>query len=142
MTYKDLLLALQETALQDPSIKFTGAGNIYELNNLPNIDYKVFYITPNQSSSYEETKEFSLNLFYIDIWNNKVNNQIDIQSTGLETLTDIINRFNYNYPEVEIRYPYQFQMFYQKFSDVCAGCWVTVTFVVKSEACLIGNQYD
>lgn len=66
MTYYQLITELQNTAKQDPNIRFTGTGNIYELNNKPDINYRVFYITPNLSTSYEDVDQYSLNLFYID----------------------------------------------------------------------------
>lgn len=142
MTYYQLIKELQNTAKQDPNIRTVGAGNIYELNNKPNIDYRVFYITPNLSSGYENTNQYSLNLFYIDRWDDSTNNQVEIQSAGKEILTDIINRFQYNNPEIEIQYPYTFQFFYERFTDVCAGCWITLNIQVDSDVCLIGEKYD
>ena len=141
MTYYQLITELQNTAKQDPNIRFTGAGNIYELNNKPDINYRVFYITPNLSTSYEDVDQYSLNLFYIDRWDDSTNNQTEIQSAGKTILTDIINRFVHNHFEVDVEYPFQFQFFYERFADVCAGCWVTITFIVDSDVCSIGENY-
>lgn len=141
MTYYSLIEALKQTALQDPNIRFVGAGNIYELNNIPDLNYRVFYVTPNLSSGLQSVKQYSLNLYYIDRWDDTTNNQIEIQSAGVEILTDIINRFQFNHPEVQIQYPFNIQFFWQKFSDVTAGCYFTVTFTVDSDVCLIGEKY-
>lgn len=65
MTYFELITALKECALAEPNINFAGSKDIYELNALPDIDYDVFYITPNQHTLTENTIIYSLNLYYI-----------------------------------------------------------------------------
>lgn len=45
--YYDLLEELKKCALEEPNINMAGSKNIYELNSLPNIQYDVFYLTPN-----------------------------------------------------------------------------------------------
>lgn len=66
MTYKEVLEGLVECALREPNIKFTGYKDIYELNSVPDINYSVFYITPNTFREEEDSITFSLNLYYVD----------------------------------------------------------------------------
>lgn len=58
-------------------------------------------------------------------------NQLNIQSTGLTVLQNIINRF-VNDNEVEVRYTMTAQPFFQKFKDVTAGVFIRVDFVVPN----------
>lgn len=128
MTYFQLITELKNCALEEPNIRFTGSKDIYELNSLPDIDYTVFYITPNQFIMDEDTIRYSLNLYYIDRWDETDNNQLQIHSAGLVALNNIINRFNNKFPDSTITYPLNCQLFYQRFKDVCSGVYVTVTF--------------
>lgn len=65
MTYYEIINGLKESALIEPNINFAGSKDIYELNSLPNIDYNVFYITPNTFNLDEDTITYSLNLYYV-----------------------------------------------------------------------------
>ena len=126
MTYYELISELKQCALDEPNIRFVGAKDIYELNSLPNIDYDVFYITPNQHILTEDTIIYSLNLYFISRWDESEENQIDIHSRGIFKLSNILNRFNDRFPDVAIRYNGTYQLFYQKFKDVCAGVFLTI----------------
>jgi hypothetical protein len=69
----------------------------------------------------EDTITYSLNLYFIARWDETDNNQLEEQSAGILALTNIINRFNNHYLEVDISYPLIFTPFYQKFKDICTG---------------------
>ena len=105
MTYFELINNLKACALEEPNINFVGSKDIYELNSIPAIEYSVFYITPNTFNVDEDTITYSLNLYYIDRWDETDNNQLEIQSSGILALQNIINRFNTDYANVEIDYP-------------------------------------
>ena len=126
MTYKEIINALKLSALQEPNINFVGSKDIYELNSIPTIEYSVFYITPNTFNVEEDTITYSLNLYYIDRWDETDDNQLEIQSSGILALQNIINRFNTDYANVEIDYPLVFTPFYQRFKDICAGVFVRI----------------
>lgn len=130
MRYIDLLQELKEIAKQQPNIGFVGSKDIYELNSLPDLKYAIFYITPNQFQLNEDTIEYSLNLYYIDRWDEIDNNRI--QSLGIEVLTNIINQFSIKFPDIAINYPGVFQPFYQKFKDITSGVYLKLTFVLPS----------
>lgn len=66
MTYYQLITELKNCALEEPNVRFAGSKDIFELNSLPDIDYTVFYITPNQHQMNSDTIKYSLNLYYID----------------------------------------------------------------------------
>lgn len=132
MTYFELINNLKACALEEPNINFVGSKDIYELNSIPTIEYNVFYITPNTFNMDEDTITYSLNLYFIARWDETDNNQLEEQSAGILALNNIINRFNNQYPEVDISYPLIFTPFYQKFKDICTGVFVRVDLAVDN----------
>lgn len=128
MTYYQLITELKNCALEEPNIGYAGSKDIFELNSRPDIDYTVFYITPNAFTVTEDTIRYSLNLYYVDRWDETENNQLQIHSAGIIALNNIINRFNNRFPDTAISYPLNCQPFYQRFKDMCGGVFVTVTF--------------
>lgn len=65
MTYYQLITELKNCALEEPNIRFAGSKDIFELNSIPDIDYSVFYITPNPFNMSEDLDRVSLNLYYV-----------------------------------------------------------------------------
>lgn len=139
MLYYELIDKLKQIASTEPNINFVGNKDIYELNSNPEIDYSVFYVTPNTFQIDTDLNTYSLNLYYVDRWDETGNNQAMIQSTGIIVLQNIINKFSNQYPDVEIQYPMTAIPFYQKFKDMCAGVYITVSFNVENE---IGLCYE
>ena len=132
MTYFELISRLLGSAAEELNINYCGYGDIYKLNSIPAIEYSVFYITPNTFNVEEDTITYSLNLYYIDRWDETDNNQLEIQSSGILALQNIINRFNTDYVNVEISYPLVFTPFYQRFKDICAGVFVRINVRVDN----------
>lgn len=66
MTYQELVFGLMDSANQEPVINYVGCKDIYELNHTPNLEYSVFYVTPNQFTIDTDVTIYSLNLYYID----------------------------------------------------------------------------
>ena len=132
MTQFELISRLLGSAAEEPNINYCGYGDIYKLNSIPNIDYNVFYITPNTFNLDEDTITYSLNLYYVARWDETDENQLEEQSAGILALTNIINRFNNTYPDVQLSYPLIFTPFYQKFKDICTGIFVRVDIMVDN----------
>lgn len=132
MTYYDVITELKNCALEEPNINFAGSKDIFNLNSIPDIEYDVFYITPNQHRWDEDITRFSLNLYYISRWDETDDNQLLIHSRGMIKLMNIVNRFAGRFPEVGINFPGTFVTFYQKFKDMTAGCYLTLEFTVPS----------
>lgn len=132
LTYYDVIEELKKCAMEEPNINFTGSKDIYNLNSIPDIDYDVFYITPNPHRLSEDTVRYSLNLYYISRWDDTDNNQLIIHSRGMIKLANIVKRFNDRFPEVQINFPGTFVTFYQKFKDLTAGVYLTLEFILPS----------
>lgn len=131
MTLYDIVTTLINIAKKQPNINYTGEGDIYILNSLPNIDYSVFYITQNNHTQREDTVNYNLTLFYIDRVNSNGNNVLQIQSTGMLALNNIINNFN-NLYDVEVG-DIDYTTFVHRFQDDCAGVYANVTITADAE---------
>lgn len=131
MTLIEIVEKLLEIAQNMPNIDFVGEGDIYELNNIPNIQYSVFYITQDTHRVYENKVEYTLNLFFVDRIIEGIPNRMYIQSNGISAITNIVNKLVAE-EDVDVVYPLNFTPFYQRFADDCSGVWARITFVVDN----------
>ena len=141
MTLYEITNALLATAKKVPNINYVGTGDIYELNDKPNINYGVFYITQMNHTQGENTIDYTLTLFYVDRVLNDGSNKLAIQSNGITTIGNIINLFLNTYDNVEIRYDIQYTTFLQKFVDDCSGVFANVTFTVDNNIGIRGDTF-
>lgn len=131
MTLNDLINKLLLIAKSKPNINQVGEGDIYELNHIPNVNYSVFYITQDTHEVYENRTEYTLNLFYIDRLLNDKSNQLQIQSVGIDAITNIVNELLYTW-DVDVVYPLTFTPFNQRFADDCAGVYAKLTIITDN----------
>jgi hypothetical protein len=136
MTLYDIVTTLINIAKKQPNINYAENGDIYTLNSIPNINYSVFYITQNNHTQREDTVNYNLTLFYIDRVNSSGNNVLQIQSTGMLALNNILNNFN-NLYDVEVG-DIDFTTFVHRFQDDCAGVYANVTITADAELGLCG----
>lgn len=132
MTLYEICRAFEEIALTKPNINFVGDGDVYELNAKPNLKYGVFYITQSNHVIGQDTTQFQLTLYYIDRVFEDNSNTLEVHSTGIQVLTDIINTFNYMNPDVNVEFDINATTFIHKFSDYCAGVYVGITIEVDN----------
>lgn len=138
MTLYELINALLATAKKVPNINYVGTGDIYELNNKPNIDYGVFYITQTNHTQGENTIDYTLTLFYVDRVMNDGSNKLAIQSNGITTIGNIINLFLNTYDDVTVNYDIQYTTFLHRFADECSGVFANVTFTTDNNIGICG----
>lgn len=133
MTLYEIVNEFKEIALSKPNINYVGDGDVFELNAKPDLKYGVFYITQSNHVIGQDTTQFQLTLYYIDRVFEDYSNSLEVHSTGLQVLTDIINSFNYNNPDLNIEFDINATTFIHKFSDVCAGVFAGITITVDNE---------
>lgn len=137
MTLKQLIYNILEIAKEKPNIRTAEEGNIYDLNNMPDVEYNVFWLTQGQHRVGESTITYNFNMFYVNRLSDNLDNKIDIQSDGIVELVNIINSI-VDELDVEVEYPLNFTPFNQRFSDDCSGVYTSVNIVVDNE---LGNCY-
>lgn len=139
MTLYEICQAMQEIAMEQPNINYTGVGDIYDLNDTPNLKYGVFFITQSSHIIGEDTTQFQLTLYYVDRLFQDKSNTLQIQSVGIQLLNNIINQFNYEYSNVNVEFDVNCTTFTHKFSDYCAGVFAQVTVEVDNNLGICGG---
>lgn len=137
MTLKQLIYNILEIAKEKPNIRTAQEGNIYDLNNMPDVEYNVFWLTQGQHRVGESTITYNFNMFYVNRLSDNLDNKIDIQSDGIVELVNIINSI-VDELDVEVEYPLNFIPFNQRFLEDCSGVYTSVNIVVDNE---LGNCY-
>lgn len=132
MTLRELYSFIEESALRIPDIRTTIENNLTKLNEMREVQYGVFAITQNQHTSTQEYMRFSLNLFYIDRLVNSQDNEVQIQSHAIEILRQLLRDLENTVGVGDAQY----NVFSQRFQDLCAGAWAVVTISVPVSDCI------
>lgn len=130
MTFRQVIEGLQIIA-QELGAGYTGAFDIAEVNQKPDIKYPLFYITTEQITKNLDVLTVTVRLVYGEQLNDSQDNWLDIQSAGVEFLSKVINRFREEY-DAEIG-DYSYQVYVQRFADVLTGVLSTVSITVEGE---------
>lgn len=133
MNYKEIIEAIRESCLSNLSVNSFYEGDVYKINNESNVTYATSILTPGTHQINQYTTSYSFSLFYVDRLTHDRENKIDVQSTALTTLKEIINRLIDNYEEVDVDYTYPAQVFTERFTDECAGAYITFTLTVEDD---------
>lgn len=130
MKYREILNNITEVAKKHPNIKSTFIGDVYKLNSYNDVDYCAFVITQgtHRVNSDEEYIDYALNLFYVDRLTSDESNRTQIHSAGIDFMNSLLKAVEkLGVTVVE----HTENVFNERFNDVCAGVYATVT--VRSE---------
>lgn len=137
MTLKDSVDKFINIAKKQPNINYANEGDIYKLNSLPNIDYGVFWVTQTDHVITENTLTYNLVLFYVDRLFQDESNTLEVQSTAILQLNNIINQFIME-NDVELDGEIKVTTFTQRFTDFCAGAWAEISIVADNNIGICG----
>lgn len=130
MTLLETIRTMEVIASRQPSIKMIVENDIFRLNARADARYGVFAFVQGEHSTAIDNNviTYAFTLFYVDRLKNDRSNQIEIQSTGIQTLDNIIRTLD----EIGIYADndYSFQVFNQRFVDDCAGVMCRVSLSV------------
>ena len=104
MTLKQVIDKLNTIALSQPdlnSVVYT--GNVYDINKDGNTEFSVFCCT-NSTHRYDiesARMDYTMILYYVDRLQSDGDNKIEVQSTGIQTLNNILRTFS-NENDVEV----------------------------------------
>lgn len=135
MTLYEIIDTLKKIALTQPNIRTATDGDVFDaMNSNPSIKYGVFHVTQTTHTEDEQFDNFGLNLFVIDRLEDDDSNRVSVQSTAKQLLSNIIGTFCETFDAEHNNITYQ--IFTQRFKDLTAGVWATVTFqVLKDYSC-------
>ena len=137
MTLEELFNTLNEIALRQPNIgEIIPTGNIYDLNSRRDAKFGVFCVTQGTHSYDAENVLTSFNfiLYYVDRLKDNGDNKIQVQSTAIETLKNIILTLTHT-SDVEID-ACDFTVFTESFSQLCAGAYAAVKINAFDDGCV------
>lgn len=132
MTLYELVKQIEEVASAQPSVRLIVENDIYKLNDCADALYGVFAFTQNEHSTSAESDVITYNftLFYVDRLLDDESNLIEVQSTAIQVLDNILSFLNDGGVAVG---DYTFQPFNQRFADICAGVYTNVALSVAKD---------
>lgn len=124
MTFAQFVEELTRVALRQPSIRTVVANDVFRLNALPSAKYGVFSFTQGQHRVNLDGGyvRYVMTLFYVDRLTEDASNEIEVQSVGISTLTNIVTTLSDEFGVGE----WTINTFNQRFADLCAGAYATV----------------
>lgn len=130
MTLTQVIQAIERAARLQPSVRLIVRNDVFRLNTIPDAEYGVFAWTQQQHVLADDVVIFSFALFYVDRITQDRENEIEVQSVGIQTLTGVIRRLEDD--GIFIVGDTTFQTFNQRFEDECAGVWANVRLEVPA----------
>ena len=131
MTLLETITKILEIAKRQKNVGYVGEGDIYSLNNLPNIDYSVIFVTQSNHSQTTDLMQYHLTVYYVDRLMNDDSNRLQIQSHGISVLK---NLFNVISEELDIVISdVNYTTFTHRFKDNCSGVFANITITTDNE---------
>lgn len=126
MNLWQVIRAIEQTAAKQPPVNTVVRNDIFRLNASPVVKYSTFAWLQGEHRVQEDSDliEWSFTFFYVDRLTENRDNEIQIQSTGIEILENVLRGLE----EAGIfAGEHTFQTFNQRFADECAGVFCRVT---------------
>lgn len=142
MTLKQLIKEIGDMAIKQKLINYSAAGtSIAQLNPMSIDWYPVLFQAPTGNHQVREnTTIYQITLYYIDRLLEDYSNDIDIFSTGIEQLKNLVNGIKFIDGVVDVRTDYIIRNFAdtEKMNDRLAGAYMTISIeVVNNTLCFI-----
>ena len=124
MNLAQFIERLKGVALAQPSVRTVVENDVFRLNAMPSVDYGVFAFTQGQhrADMDREIITYVFSLFYVDRLTEDATNEVEVQSVGITTLTNIIHTLADDFGVGT----WTINTFNQRFADLCAGAYATV----------------
>lgn len=137
MNLKETIDKFNSIAISQPNVNdYIKSGNIYDLSENRNANFSVFCVTQGTHSYDFENgyNTFNFILYYVDRLTSDCDNKIEVQSTAIETLKNIIRTYSKE-TDVDIATA-DFEVFTESFAQLCAGAYTTISVIVDDNNCL------
>lgn len=134
MTLLELTKVINVTASRQLAVNMVVENDVFRINTYPDSRYGVFAWTQNQHTRTADSDfiECGFTFFYVDRLKADHSNQVEIQSVGLQTLTNII--LTLDEMGLVSGNPVTYQVFNQRFADECAGVFCQVMLQIPLES--------
>lgn len=134
MTLQDTIRRIEAVAKAQPAVRTIIQNDVYRLSEMPDVRYGVFAWTQEMHSEALDDYGplFRFVLFYVDRLTEDGGNQVEVQSTGVDVLRNVIRGIA---AELEVT-DWTYQTFNQRFADMCAGAFARVAVRVPASNCV------
>lgn len=132
MTLLEVIKNIEWVASQQPVIHSIVRNDVFRLNALPDARYSVFaWLQGEHRAALEaDLLTYAFTFFYVDRLTFDKGNEVEIQSTGIETLENILRVLA---EHGIVAGDHSFRTFNEKFADECAGVYCTLTLEVPKD---------
>lgn len=139
MTLFETIRTINEIAAAEPNINtLVLSGNVFDLNtNNTTVKYSAFcceQMTPSGHQRYEDNMIFGFRFYFVDRLTEDSKNKIEIQSKGIQTLENIINKIR-DLDVFGIQDGYYYSVFTNRFEAWCAGVYAEVNIQAPADYC-------
>ena len=146
MTLKGILTSLGEIAINDKLCNWAGCGSsIYQVNPETVKDYPFVFFSPTGTHRVEDNyTTYSITAFYVGRLLDDNSNDIDIQSTAIEVLKNLIRKAEKIDGVVGVAIEYIANVFveYEKFVDRCTGAYIQCDIsILNDTTCAVDEQH-
>src|SRR5574344_2013778 len=124
--YKRILYELIQSTWMQPVVRTIMLNDVFRLNQLPDLEYGVICIEPLNFSVTEMDGDMfngRFRIYYVDRLTTSKDNIIDVQSTGIDVLHNIIRQLDEDVVDVGDQ---EYRTFAERFKDECAGAYLEV----------------
>ena len=129
MTLLDVIRIMEKAAASQPAVNMIVRNDIFRLNTYADAKYGVFAWTqqPHTGDASGDLITYAFNVFYVDRLTEDRGNQVEVQSTGIEVLANVIRTMQ---DAGCFAGSVTYTTFSQRFLDECAGVFASVAFEV------------
>lgn len=136
--YSQLANRILDYAIKQENIHQCGEGDIYEINNDPNVKFPIFWMSSTQPvQELDNYWVYNLTFYYVDRLlidspREYSTNSINISSAGISILSNIIRKIKQDDDIYKIDSAISYSTFNdtQVFADHCAGVFCNVSLTV------------
>lgn len=131
MTLKTIIEKIREYSLGSPNVCGVIVNDVFEANHWEGVEYGVVAIIQREHSVSDNLATYRFQLAYIDRLTEDKSNEVDIQSEGVITISNIVNAL-VEYSDVDMDGDMSFSVFNERFKDDCGGVLADVAFITTS----------
>ena len=141
MNYITLIKTILDTSINEKGIKTVGEGDIFEINNKPDVEYPIFWTSATEPQvEHENYFEYVLTFYYVDRLTSNANRIKDtevagVHSAGIQIISNIIKKLRQDPRLIDVDTEVRYTLWNDTtvFADVCNGVYTTVHIKAPKE---------